>query len=179
MFDWKKLQRRNVSLTLLSLAALVAMSLSVASAEEARPTDTKLDGRWEIRRMIIDGQELPVQKAPKNDFYFKISGNSWFYYFAADGKRMMIELEVASTPLEGIQQGDFKLRNGMGRGKVCKGIFKHENDTLSLCVTEVLMPQSPRPTQFESEAGTGYHLYEMRRVDESSDERSSLEATTR
>jgi uncharacterized protein (TIGR03067 family) len=135
-----------------ALTLVLLVPWSVASADD-RATKEELErhqGIWTATSSIYDGQEAPeglvrsiTRTVEKDHVVWKRDGKS----FA--GTR--IELDPSRDPrsIDVIPDG------GKDRGERVLGIYKLEDDRLTICMAA---PGKPRPKEFKAEKGSGYTL---------------------
>jgi uncharacterized protein (TIGR03067 family) len=134
----------------LTLVLLVPWSVASADDRAAKEELERHQGTWTATSSIYDGQEAPeelvrsiTRTVEKDHVVWKRDGKS----FA--GTR--IELDPSRDPrsIDVIPDG------GKDRGKRVLGIYKLEDDRLTICMAA---PGKPRPTAFKAEKGSGYTL---------------------
>lgn len=147
---------------IIALGAAGGVGLLATQAWADKPADkeakkSKLDGTWQVTAFIKDGIEGPKEDAKTTKLVLhgesltliqreeKVTGK-----FKADAAQKPATLDIAVT------EGD-----KAGEGLIA--IYELDGDTLRICAAH---KGSPRPTKFESTAGSGVHLITLKRVKE-------------
>jgi uncharacterized protein (TIGR03067 family) len=134
----------------LTLVLLVPWSVASADDQAANQELERHQGTWTATSSIYDGQEAPeaivrsiTRTVEKDHVVWKRDGKS----FA--GTR--IELDPSRDPrsIDVIPDG------GKDRGERVLGIYKLEDDRLTICMAA---PGQPRPKEFKAEKRSGYTL---------------------
>lgn len=132
--------------------ALMAAVLALpASADEKKPTDAALKGKWKVTSATFNGAESGGLKG--RTLVFK-DGAFTTYDGDVEGRTLTFTLNPKANPKE------IDLDRG-GDGVKALGIYQIEKDELKLCYAE---PKESRPTKFESAAGNRTFLLVMKRV---------------
>jgi len=139
-------------LQVLILTLLVPWSFTVALADDKAVKEEleRHHGTWRATSSIYDGQEAAeeivhsiTRTVEKDHVVWKRDGKS----FAGT----KIELDSSRDPkaIDVIPDG------GEGRGKRVLGIYKLENERLTICMAA---PGKPRPEEFKAKKGSGCTL---------------------
>ncbi len=133
---------------LLSLAAgfLVAAETPKQKEQQERK---KLEGTWRVVSQEADGKKDPAELAKR--FTYTFQGNR--IHFQGDNTTPGADLEFTYTvdPSKKPKQMDMKLvksSDNKGLGKVARGIYMLQGDTLKLCYGE-----KERPNDFSTKKG--------------------------
>lgn len=134
----------------ITLVLLVPWSVASADDRAAKEELKRHQGTWTATSSVFDGQEAPedlvrsiTRTVEKDHVVWKRDGKS----FA--GTR--IELDPSRDP----QSIDVIPDGGKDRGERVLGIYKLEDDRLTICMAA---PGKPRPASFEAEKGSGCTL---------------------
>jgi uncharacterized protein (TIGR03067 family) len=134
----------------LSLAALLAMTSCVPSE--------RLEGTWNGVSARVNGKPLSestvklLRLTLTKDRYKTEKGSEVLFdsTYEVDASKQPHQINMVGT------EGDLK-------GKQAQGIYHLDGDTLQMCYT---LPGKPRPTGFESAAGSEAHLITWKRQSE-------------
>ena len=141
-----------------SLGCLIlATALLPASAQQAEEAQKKLQGAWTTTKAERNGK-------PADDVVghlLTISGNR-FQIQTKDGKPLYagtFRLDPSAKPAT----FDFEHSEGALKGKVWKGIYALDGDTLTTCDNGPDLDKG-RPAAFEAKAASGYILITFKRA---------------
>jgi len=115
----------------------------------------KVQGTWQRTSMVIDGKEAPAELAAKQKLTIK--GNDYALKIGEMTRKGTFALDSTRSP----GHIDIKSASGPNKGKILKGIYEIDGDTLKYCVA---LPGKDRPTAFSSKSGSGHMLYVNKRV---------------
>ena len=140
---------------LLIAALALGLSACAAPAPEARREAVArgLEGRWQLVSETSNGKVLP------EDFVRRVSVNirDGRHSVVIDGKTVVheipFEFDATTDPMTSVDR--------LPDGRVIRGIFKLEGDTLTSCVGA---PDQPRPLEFAAPVGSGQVLRVFRRI---------------
>lgn len=133
-------------------AALLGLGLAVAEAGPAN-----LEGTWTASNAARDGK--PADDVVGHRLAF--TGNR-FQIAAKDGKPLYLgtfQINPSAKPAT----IDFEHKDGALNGKVWKGIYVLDGETLTICDNAAGLDRE-RPTAFEAKAGSGYVVVTFRRA---------------
>jgi uncharacterized protein (TIGR03067 family) len=122
--------------------------------EEARK---ELQGTWTAAKAVRDGE--PAEDVVGHRLF--ITGNR-FRIRSGDGKPLY-EGAFRLDPSKKPATFDFEHTGGALKGKVWKGIYALDGDTLTTCDNGP-DPEKGRPSAFEAKAGSGYILITFKRA---------------
>ena len=136
----------GVSVGVIALVA-VARAQDDASKEDLK----KLQGKWELVKIIADGKEEKAEGGP-----WTIKDNKLVYGI---GTYDVLTLDATKKPRT-IDIKAFREEGGKEMVYDLKAIYKIEDDTVTICVD----PKGKQfPEAFESKAGSGLRLFTLRR----------------
>jgi len=145
----------------LAVSAALAVVVGAAAAPGIKgrgPKEESITGDWVCQERVIAGKPDPaVQKSPPR---FTITADQWMIQ-GPPGTDHGSPLELdpkAKPPALTIYAADDKERS---RGGTMTGIYKLNGDTLTICY---VLGAGPRPTAFESKAGTEVRIMVLKRV---------------
>ncbi len=138
----------------------VAVPLRTVTAQQTQPADssqkTEFEGTWLIVSIDADGERLSYLANANNKMVFRgrliISKSQAF--------------ETASATIENVDASkrpktlDMLPANEEDKTKIMLGIYRLDGDSLKICLAPA---GKPRPTVFESNAGTGHVLQILKR----------------
>jgi uncharacterized protein (TIGR03067 family) len=129
--------------TLIAAASCMVLTATLV-AETKEQALTKLQGKWRVERIEENGTAEPAEEAAR-------------FTITVKGTRMIVEMagrtentEFTIDPDKSPKEIDLTPQYGDDKGKVFRGIYDLEGDTLRICAA----PSSARPTKFVSEQGT-------------------------
>lgn len=135
-------------------AAFVLASLAVASAQPADDVKAAA-GKWTISKATVGGTDytakfssLRLELTPDGAYTLVVNGKT---------DKGTVKVDPTKTPKE----MDVLGKEGPNAGKTIKTIYKLDGDTMTVCYE---LGDGPRPTAFESKAGTTVFLAEYKRA---------------
>ena len=122
--------------------ALAAACLGTEDAGDLQ----KLQGTWNCKSIVVDGKK---KDETKHGGELVIKGNHYTLRVYEDepDNKVMFEIHPDKEP----KQIDLMPSAGPHKGKVAKGIYKLEGETLTVCVAR---PGIDRPSDFTSKPGS-------------------------
>jgi len=127
---------------------LVACNRQQPAAAAAKTDLDRFQGTWNLVAAVEDGNVLPEAKVKQEKIMFK--GDTFHFLGLADdatSKAGTIKLDENKTPKEMDAISTEK--------EVMRGIYRMDNNGYKVCFAPA---GRPRPTDFRSEAGSGYIL---------------------
>ncbi len=137
--------------------SLLWILLAFVSAAPARAVEPKLQGTWVATTAQSDGKVADDVVGHRLTF----SGDG-FEIQSKDGKPLYagtVQIDPSSEPVA----IDFIHDDGTLAGKVWKGVYVLDGDTLTVCDNAPNL-NAARPTALEAEAGSGYVLITFKRT---------------
>jgi uncharacterized protein (TIGR03067 family) len=142
---------------LLAIAAVGILLAGTAKDDEKQKDMDKLQGKWQSAVSIVDGTQRWTS--------LKINGNVLVYESnrskgnggEASFVKFTCELDTSKTP----KQIDLTWAEFANKGKIQFGIYKIEDDKLTLCTSQI---GKERPKGFEVKEGSGQSLVVLERV---------------
>jgi uncharacterized protein (TIGR03067 family) len=136
---------------------ILATALVPASAKQAEDAQKKLQGTWTATKAERNGK--PAEDVVGHRL--TITGNR-FKIQSKDGKPLYegtFRLDPSAKPAA----FDFEHTEGALKGKMWKGIYVLDGDTLTTCDNGPDLDKG-RPAAFEAKAGSGYILITFKRA---------------
>jgi uncharacterized protein (TIGR03067 family) len=149
------MQRRAKNIMQGLVATLIGLALACVAAAEAAPAN--LEGTWTASAAERDGK--PAEDVVGHRL--ALAGNR-FQIDAKDGKPLYVGT-FRTNPSAEPATIDFEHEEGTLNGKVWKGIYALDGDTLTICDNAAGLERD-RPRAFEAKAGSGYVLLTFRRA---------------
>jgi len=141
---------------LAGLVLIVATGAVALSAVDAREDEgKKFEGTWQLISATKNGKETPADVVKKIQVIIKGGKHSVRFGEELLAKEIPFKVDVSKTPYE--------TTDTLPDGKVIRGIYKLEGDTLTSCVAE---PDKDRPREFSAKPDTGHTLRVFKRVKE-------------
>jgi uncharacterized protein (TIGR03067 family) len=143
-------------------AALASPTGAVASDAADADADQELkqfEGAWKFVSLSSDGRE--ASKAFLEKASWSIQGGEITTSEPASA-RIAVKLDPSRSPKE----IDLTGADGPGKGRTLKGIYKLENERLTICLPEgekKFAPDTPRPTGFKGGEGRSLLVLEKRK----------------
>jgi uncharacterized protein (TIGR03067 family) len=139
------------------LATLLLLVLAGKAPTPATGNELKkLQGSWTVAESEHGGKKVPAKELAK--LTVEVADNKMTTRDAGE-----IKEEASITLIDGKAKPaalDVKITSGSDSGKVVKGIYKLDGDTLTICVAE---PGKDRPEAFAAKAGSGHTLMVLKR----------------
>lgn len=135
---------------------IVVMASAPAFAEPADEVQKKLQGTWTATHAQRDGKEADDVIGHRLSF----AGNR-FQIQSKDGRPLYagtVRLNPSAKPAA----IDLEHTDGAVKGKIWKGIYALDGDTLKICDNAPNVDKS-RPAKFEAKSGSGYVLITFKR----------------
>ena len=136
---------------------ILGTGLVPAFAQPAEEAQKKLQGTWTAAKAERDGKTADDVVGNR----LSITGNR-FEIRSKDGK-LLYEGTFRVDPSTKPAAFDFQHTEGALKGKVWKGIYALEGDTLTTCDNAPDLDRG-RPTAFEGEGGSGHILITFQRA---------------
>ena len=136
-------------------SAMLVLALACAQPAEAAPT--KVQGTWTATKAERDGRAADDVVGHRLAF----TGNS-FQIQSKDGK-LLYAGAVRMDPNAKPAVIDFEHKEGVLKGKLWRGIYALDGDTLTIC-DNAPDPEKGRPGAFEAKGGSGYVLITFKRA---------------
>jgi uncharacterized protein (TIGR03067 family) len=147
------MQRRTSAMCWL----ITSTALVLACALPAKAAEATLQGTWIATKAEQDGKAADDLLRHR----LSIMGNR-FEIRSKDGKPLYagtVQMNPSAKPAT----IDFQQKKGVLNGKVWKGIYVVDGDTLTTCDNAPNMKKS-RPSAFEAKSGSGYVLITFNRA---------------
>ena len=137
--------------------ALAVTGFVLAYAQPVMAYQTELQGTWTATRAERDGKGADEVVGNR----LSLAGDR-FRIQSKDGK-LLYAGTVRVDPRAKPAAIDFAHKEGVVNGKVWKGIYVLDGDTLTIC-DNALNLEKGRPTTFEARSGSGYVLIRFTRT---------------
>ncbi len=137
--------------------ALAVTGIVLAYAQPVMAYQTELQGTWTATRAERDGKDANEVVGNR----LSLAGDR-FRIQSKDGKLLYagtVRMDPRATPAT----IDFALKEGVVNGKVWKGIYVLDGDTVTICDNAPDLEKG-RPTTFEARSGSGYVLIRFTRT---------------
>jgi uncharacterized protein (TIGR03067 family) len=140
--------------------ALLLLARWPAGAQEERDDDarkelSRLQGTWMLVAADVEGTKTPREKIQRMKVV--IEGDHYTLHFGGHVLAKDIRFQIDAT------RSPKSVDDVLEDGKVIRGIYQLDGDTLYSCMAEV---GKDRPTDFVARAGSGHTLRVFRRVTE-------------
>ncbi len=111
----------------------------------------ELTGSWQAETYALDGKQAPADELKKVQLVFDAEGNTK----ALNDGKVFIASSTKIDPSAKPNTIDITFTGGQGKGGTALGIYKLEDNVLTICRS---VPDKPRPTEFSSNPGSGVTL---------------------
>jgi RNA polymerase sigma factor (sigma-70 family) len=138
-------------------AGLIATQAWADKPPATEAKSDKLEGTWQVTTFIKDGNEGPKEDAEATKLV--LSGES----FTLIHREEKVTGKFKADPSQKPATFDIEVTEGDKAGESQMGIYELNGDTLTICTAH---KGSPRPTKFESTAGSSQNLVTLKRVKE-------------
>jgi uncharacterized protein (TIGR03067 family) len=139
------------------IACLTLVLTILAAADDVEALREKelarLEGTWQLIAAETDGKKAPDEQIAKVRVVIKGARHTVYFGDKAAVKDVPFLLDPTKTP----KTTDDQLQGG----KVIRGIYELDGDTLRSCVAPL---NQDRPTELTARAGSGYTLRVFKRV---------------
>lgn len=138
-------------------SAPVVFVLAAAAVASAQPADEfkATAGKWTVRKATISGKDFTA--AFKGMELTLAADGGYKLVFNGETDTGTVTVDATKTP----RQMDIVGKVGPNAGKTIRTIYKLDGDTMTVCYE---LGDGPRPTAFESKAGTKVFLAEYTRA---------------
>jgi len=136
---------------------IVAMAFAPALVQAADSVDKQLQGVWSASRAEQDG------KAANDLVGHQLSFTGNRFRIQSKGGTLLWEGTYRVEPGAKPAAIDFAHTGGELKGKMWKGIYTLQGDTLTICDNAPNIDK-PRPAGFEAKAGSGYVVLTFKRA---------------
>ena len=152
-------------LRVLVMLGVLGMTTLVLADPPAASTENDLDrlqGTWMPLQCEVEGKAQMPDKL-KEQVRVVFDKNEYHLYFkdsklGKDGKPVVLRLALANVTLDSTTSPktiQFEFADGQLKGKKSHGIYEVAGNQLRMCYGSV---EKPKPTKFESPAGSGYFV---------------------
>ena len=142
---------------LISTMCWLVLGTGLVLAQSAEQAQKQLQGTWIATKAERDGKAADDVVGHRLSF----TGNR-FQIQSKDGK-LVYAGTVRVDPSAKPAAIDFEHTEGAPKGKVWKGIYTLDGDTLTICDNAANLDKG-RPTAFEAKSGSGYVLITFKRA---------------
>jgi uncharacterized protein (TIGR03067 family) len=143
-----------------SFLAAFFVSTHPVWGDDAKGDEDKLQGTWQVTEGVSDGKPVPKEQLARMKVVFSGKKMSIFPP-VGDGKRT-VENTFTVDPGKKPRAIDATRLEGGGKGKIARGIYDLDGDTLKLCLTSRL--EMDRPNEFAAPEKSGLVLLTLKRV---------------
>jgi uncharacterized protein (TIGR03067 family) len=137
------------------LAAGLMIGAKAPADDAAKKDQERLQGKWIMESLEIDGQVTPPDKL--KDTTLVIKGDRYIIRTGSQSHEASFKLDPGQDP----KAIDLTFLDGPNKDKVGKGIYQFEGDTFKLC--RAFEGGRDRPTQFGTWPNTGVYLVVWKR----------------
>jgi uncharacterized protein (TIGR03067 family) len=135
------------------LVSLLLLAGQNQPGKDTVKTARDFEGTWQLVSAITDGKPTPADIVSKIHVVIKDGKHSVYFKEEVLAHQIPFKVDTTRTP--------FEATDTLPDGKVIKGIYKLDDNTLTSCVAQ---PGKDRPTEFASKPGTGHTLRTFKRA---------------
>lgn len=127
------------------VGGIVVMTVAtVFSADNPKTDRDRIQGSWKGLKLEVQGKAAPAEYIEKAKYVFKETKLTIF-----EGVKNVVESEFTLDPDKNPKTIDLVATEGPGKGRKMFGIYRIEDDSLTLCIGE------KRPTEFSGAGPAG------------------------
>jgi uncharacterized protein (TIGR03067 family) len=139
---------------LVSAFAMAVLCLGIARADDAADLKVMV-GKWKVEKATLSGKDVTEHV---KDMKFEImAGGKYRAQVGEEVDESTFTVDAAKKPAE----LDVKPMGGPQKGKIVKGIYKLDGDTMTICYNYMA---GDRPKAFESKENTNDLLIVYKRI---------------
>ena len=127
--------------------------------EAIRKDRAALQGTWKVTASTSKGEKVPAEDLKALFLIFR--GDA---ILIREGGKSAENFSYLLDPTKKIKEIDLTLKVGAQAGKVDRGIYQIDGDTLRICIQS--NKDAPRPREFRSPAGSDLWLVVLQRTKE-------------
>ena len=127
--------------------------------EAIRKDRAALQGTWKVTASTSKGEKVPADDLKELFLIFR--GDA---ILIREGGKSAENFSYLLDPTKKIKEIDLTLKVGAKAGKVDRGIYQFDGDTLRICIQS--NKDEPRPREFRSPAGSDLWLVVLQRTKE-------------
>ncbi len=139
-----------------SLIAFTVLLGADAPADAVKKDMAKLDGEWSMVSAERDGQAIPEEFAKTGKRVAKDGVTTVTF-----GDMLLMKAKFTINPSKKPKTIDYKITDGMEKGKTRLGIYELDGDTAKFCFGA---PGDKRPTDFTAKEGSNRTLSVWKRT---------------
>lgn len=143
-------------LRLLVLSALLGLVVAQADGDATQRDIRAMGGTWKVHELTEKGQKVAAKELEPIELFFAATKLA----IHDEGKfreEITLKVDAAKSP----KSIDFSYTKGPNTGRLDKGIYMLDGDTLTICTTEAT--DGVRPKEFLSTKDNGYSLVVLKR----------------
>lgn len=128
-------------------------------ADPIRKDKAALQGAWKVTASESKGEKVPADDLKDLALIFR--GDA---IHIREGGKSAENFAFTLDPTKKIKEIDLTLKVGSQKGRVDRGIYQLDGDTLRICIQS--NKDAPRPSEFRSPAGSDLWLVVLQRTKE-------------
>ena len=131
----------------LGICVLLGLPLAAdAPPDAAKKELDKLQGAWAMAELEVNGEKVPPEKFQATRL--EIKADRYIVNTGRSTHETTIKIDATKTP----KTIDMTFQDGDNKGDTAEGIYKLEDDKLTICRPR--LPPRERPTEFVTKPGT-------------------------
>ena len=142
-----------------ALFLVVSLTLGGDVTEAIRKDKASLQGVWKVTSSVSKGEKSTPDEIKDLALLFRGDGIA-----VREGGQTHDNFSYLLDPTKKIKAIDLILKAGPQKGRVDRGIYKLDGDTLTICIQS--NKDEPRPNEFQSPAGSQLWLIVLQRSKE-------------
>jgi len=134
----------------------VACTMVLSGGDAGKKDTAALQGTWKVTASTSKGEKVPAKDL---DLLLSIKGDS---ITVREGGKTVMNFTYSVDPTKKVKEIDLTLGVGPQKGRIDRGIYEIDGDTLRICIQS--NKDAPRPTEFVSRTDSEVWLVILQRT---------------
>ena len=149
----------EVIMSLAEFLFLTSLTLGGDTVEAIRKDKAALQGVWKVTSSVSKGEKSTADEIKDLALIFRSDGIA-----VREGGQTHDNFSYLLDPTKKIKEIDLILKAGPQKGRIDRGIYRLDSDTLTICIQSD--KDAPRPREFQSPASSQLWLVVLQRTKE-------------